>query len=448
MRLALPDWHALVPPSIATRGAVLVLLVFGSVALPGYFLHDVMLRQQADRERETCGLLLSSVIAAEERARRGAHAAEPVSEPAAALPDPVLWVGVMSRSGEVRELVRRTSLPVTAVRDQIRFDDPDHARPLVVDNVPSRRFELLTIPRSESELLAAIVDRGAAAVPDAHKLTAMASLASASLLGLLVAWIWLRRAIEQPIRDLGRRLNAVHQGLRDASADRRIPTELAHVVRSMSEISAELERWRVEATYLRYSVESTVEARTRKAALAAQRAEREADTDALTRLGNRRLLTRELPRLFAEAVGGRQELSVLVMDVDHFKDLNDACGHAAGDALLAFLGDLIRSMIRKGTDLGARIGGDEFIVALPGAGAAEAESVGRRLAALFAQRCRTFGRLEPPPSLSVGVAAVQQHGPRTWQDLVKLADTAMYGAKRRQGGVATAEAALPNIGVL
>jgi len=438
MRLALPDWHALVPPSIATRGAVLVLLVFASVALPGYFLHDLMLRQQRDRERETCSLLLSSVIAAEERARRGADVPEPAAEPATAAPDPVLWVGLVSRSGAVRELVRRTSLPFATVRDQVRFDDADAARPLVVDNTPSRRFVLLTLPRCESEVLAAIVDRGAAAVADARSVTAMASLASASLLGLLFAWIWLRRAIEQPIRDLGRRLNAVHQGLRDASADRRIPTELAHVVRSISDISAELERWRVEATYLRYSVESTVEARTRKAALAAQRAEREADTDALTRLGNRRLLTRELPRLFAEAVGGRQELAVLVMDVDHFKELNDACGHAAGDALLAFLGDLIRSMIRKGTDLGARIGGDEFIVALPGASAAEAESVGRRLAALFAQRCRTFGRLEPPPSLSVGVASVQRHGPRTWQDLVKLADAAMYGAKRRRGSVATA----------
>src|SRR5206468_3832062 len=108
----------------------------------------------------------------------------------------------------------------------------------------------------------------------------------------------------------------------------------------------------------------------------------QATRDPLTGLHNRRLLDQYLPRAIETCREKGDDLAVLAIDVDHFKKLNDAMGHAAGDALLRDIGRLIRSTVRA-QDAAFRCGGDEFVIVLPGAGAEAAEAMARRLAWLF-----------------------------------------------------------------
>jgi diguanylate cyclase (GGDEF)-like protein len=121
---------------------------------------------------------------------------------------------------------------------------------------------------------------------------------------------------------------------------------------------------------------------------------------------------------------------VAVLDVDNFKNLNDSLGHAAGDELLVFLGELLRRAVRE-TDLAIRMGGDEFALVLPETDLEKAVEIVRRLTALFGQMVRTLPPIECRPSLSVGVAALRSTGARSGKELLRAADTALYQAKQR-----------------
>ena len=92
---------------------------------------------------------------------------------------------------------------------------------------------------------------------------------------------------------------------------------------------------------------------------------KQAQSDALTGLANRTRFDQALDQELRMARRSGQPLSLLVMDIDHFKQLNDSQGHAAGDAALKALGRILRSRARRPRDLVARLGGDEFAVLLP-----------------------------------------------------------------------------------
>ncbi|HWS38609.1 MAG TPA: GGDEF domain-containing protein [Actinoplanes sp.] len=145
--------------------------------------------------------------------------------------------------------------------------------------------------------------------------------------------------------------------------------------------------------------------------------EHQATSDALTGVANRRAFDTELHR----AVGGGR-LALIVVDVDHFKTINDTWGHAAGDRALCAVADALRT---AGSALCvARLGGDEFAVLL---------QTGPDEAVLFAERARTLagaaeGLPGGPLGLSIGVAAAPDHAD-TAEDLQRVADDALYQAK-------------------
>jgi diguanylate cyclase (GGDEF)-like protein len=150
-----------------------------------------------------------------------------------------------------------------------------------------------------------------------------------------------------------------------------------------------------------------------------ERLEREARTDSLTGLLNRRAF-RE--RLEAELVRSRrtgEPVALVVVDADHFKTVNDHRGHAAGDAVLARLGDVLREAAR-GTDAVARIGGEEFAIVLAGTDAAGADALAARVHAALA----ATGEL----TVSAGVAETAPGGDA--DILLRRADDALYAAKR------------------
>ncbi|HXE57273.1 MAG TPA: GGDEF domain-containing protein [Gemmatimonadales bacterium] len=152
-----------------------------------------------------------------------------------------------------------------------------------------------------------------------------------------------------------------------------------------------------------------------------------ATTDALTGVYNRRALEERLAAEIARGVRHQFATSVVLVDVDRFKLVNDTLGHAAGDRLLTLIADLLRRECRS-LDVVGRIGGDEFLVILPMTDPAGARVyVGRvqeGLARLEAAHPE-LGR----PTLSLGIAEAPRHG-TTVSELLAAADSALYRAKR------------------
>jgi diguanylate cyclase (GGDEF)-like protein len=158
-------------------------------------------------------------------------------------------------------------------------------------------------------------------------------------------------------------------------------------------------------------------------------------TDTLTGAYNREFLQRHLPVEIERSAKGTHPLSVAMVDIDHFKEVNDELGHDAGDLVLAEVVRRLRAAIRK-DDVIIRYGGEEFLVVLPHADAGRAWEVGERMRLKFQSRAvdaETDGHIEI--RISVGVA---QHKPaddertaETPADLIRRADTALYSAKGR-----------------
>lgn len=152
--------------------------------------------------------------------------------------------------------------------------------------------------------------------------------------------------------------------------------------------------------------------------------EREAAEDPLTGLSNKRSfeLAYSAERGRAQREGGTT--AVVTLDIDHFKQINDRYHHNFGDQVLVAVADALRAAVR-GYDTVARVGGDEFVILLPGTGAEEAEVVAERARALVSEIELPEGSL----SCSAGVAAVGGEDP-FGQDTLAAADAALYEAKR------------------
>jgi diguanylate cyclase (GGDEF)-like protein len=150
-------------------------------------------------------------------------------------------------------------------------------------------------------------------------------------------------------------------------------------------------------------------------------------TDALTGLSNARGLFERLETELVRARFHQAPLSILVIDLDGLKGINDRYGHRAGDEALRSLADAIRSQSRA-TDLGARWGGDEFAVLTPNTSISAAETLAERIRALILARSAAW-----PLSGSIGVATMDPSSNATMDcdHLLRAADTAMYEAKHR-----------------
>ena len=148
----------------------------------------------------------------------------------------------------------------------------------------------------------------------------------------------------------------------------------------------------------------------------------QATHDALTGLPNRQQLVEEIDRLMVES---EDLVSVLFVDLDGFKAINDRLGHGAGDELLVRVGDRLRGVLRTG-DFVARLGGDEFVVVLRGLGLLEAERMAERIVAAL-ELPFIVSNDEAQISASIGVSSASDD--RSTERLIKEADIAMYRAK-------------------
>jgi two-component system cell cycle response regulator len=154
-------------------------------------------------------------------------------------------------------------------------------------------------------------------------------------------------------------------------------------------------------------------------------------TDQLTGLYNRRYLASHLSGMFDRAFWNGRPLSVMILDIDHFKSINDTHGHDAGDKVIQEVAQRIRNSVRA-IDLACRYGGEEFLVAMPDTDKHFAGVVAERLRQEIADFRVTLnsGRDQIKITVSIGIASTED-GPKddTGQKLIKRADEALYSAK-------------------
>lgn len=153
-------------------------------------------------------------------------------------------------------------------------------------------------------------------------------------------------------------------------------------------------------------------------------------TDALTGIPNRRAFDMAFPNELRRAARMGNDLSVLMIDVDHFKRVNDVYGHSVGDEVLSRLAGQVAASIRRPGDFAARYGGEEFVVLLPATNAAGAQMVAEKIR-------RAVMTMTPSPSapelrqvtVSIGVSSLRATDAPDEPDLLRIADEALYAAK-------------------
>lgn len=158
----------------------------------------------------------------------------------------------------------------------------------------------------------------------------------------------------------------------------------------------------------------------------------EARRDPVTKVGNRRHWEESLAQEVANAARAQMPLSLLIVDVDNLKTLNDRSGHAAGDLALGIVGEVLKDSCRS-RDIPARFGGDEFAVLLPRTHAVEAKVLAERIRSELAERRR--GQPAPIDSLltvSIGICDLSSVEDENAERLFACADRALYCAK--EGG--------------
>ncbi len=181
----------------------------------------------------------------------------------------------------------------------------------------------------------------------------------------------------------------------------------------LARVATQIRRWRYTAE-LRSSVKASIEL---------------AITDSLTGLYNRRYLESHLGHLIEHFINRGKDLTILAIDVDFFKPVNDTYGHDAGDKVLQELAVRIKETTRS-VDLCCRTGGEEFVLVLPGTDAVAADKIAERLRKSVASKSFKIGPQQLVPiTISIGLAGLGDSAD-TLESLMKRADSALYQAKR------------------
>ena len=262
------------------------------------------------------------------------------------------------------------------------------------------------------------------------------------LLGVLLctalsAWsaLYLSRrllgGITGPLQQLAQ---VAHAARRERAFDRRVPpahiAELDSLGNDFNALLDELESWQ---SHLQNENETLAH---------------QASHDSLTNLPNRAYFEARLTRTLRSLNKTRDKAAVLFLDSDRFKGINDAYGHAAGDAVLVAVATRIRAQLRE-DDVVARLGGDEFAILLtPLHKVEDAQRIAEKIIASMLEPILLPGQACVVTSLSIGIAVYPEHGASA-QELLCAADSAMYQAKRlTRGGQHVAESEHPAITVI
>ena len=262
----------------------------------------------------------------------------------------------------------------------------------------------------------------------AHTSWAIQILLGLATVGGIFWGAWQRYTLwTRPVRQLAEIADQIRQGempIEELSKVDGVPGVLVPVLR---DLLTDLRSRRAQVQELEQEMAQRVANRTDALERMLGALREKAARDILTGLYNRRMLDETLPNLVRERLADGRALSVLMIDVDYFKLLNDTLGHAAGDDLLRSIGQIIKSTARA-SDPAFRSGGDEFVVVMDGAGRASAQALAERLVSLVDALTKTI-RIERRPRLSIGLAELSEVTDRTASGLLVAADKALYEVK-------------------
>jgi len=151
--------------------------------------------------------------------------------------------------------------------------------------------------------------------------------------------------------------------------------------------------------------------------------------DTLTGLYNRRYIEEKLGVDAQKYFYGGTPLSLVMVDIDHFKKVNDTLGHTEGDQALCKISSLLKNSVRK-KDIVARYGGEEFILILPEAGLKESFVIAERIRRLVENTSFEVGKAQVNLTVSMGISNFPSHRAKSKEELIRMADQALYDAKK------------------
>jgi diguanylate cyclase (GGDEF)-like protein len=234
----------------------------------------------------------------------------------------------------------------------------------------------------------------------------------------------------EPARELARVASEIHKGklpLDELTNIGGINSGMLPLLKVLREILIDLKQQKGAIAEVRQEMTLRVAVKTESLERKIGSLKAQAAHDPLTGLVNRRGLDVELTRAVGKFESVGSDACVLMIDVDHFKGLNDTLGHAAGDELLKSIAQILRSSIRDG-DQACRCGGDEFVVLLNGCGIKGGIDLAERLASLVSALTKPL-RVRNPPSLSIGACALKELETPTAEMMLKTADERLYAVK-------------------
>jgi len=229
-----------------------------------------------------------------------------------------------------------------------------------------------------------------------------------------------------PLVNMTNTLSLIHNGEAPIEELRTIGGGLSTLVPVMQDLLHEMRRREAHIAQLEHEMSQRIANRTDALERMVGTLRHKAARDALTGLYNRRMLDECLPQFLDKCRNDAAPLSLLMIDVDHFKLVNDTLGHAAGYLLLKTIGQLVSSSIRD-NDLAFRYGGDEFVILLPGSPVRNAAALAQRLSQLVESFTKTM-KLAKHPRLSTGVTEADMVKD-TSTTLIHRADALLYQIK-------------------
>ncbi len=315
-------------------------------------------------------------------------------------------IGLPLKDTSLLEAVAHREINLSRESGSISFESADGEKKAVSFARVAGTKARLIVSIDESQMLGDI---------DHDILTAYVQLGLVGLLALLGAWIAGERLIIRPVRTLTDAANRFGRGdLSIRASNTGMPHEFAPLTRAFNVMASQLAE------------------REREMVAANDRLTVIASIDMVSGLANRRGLQSRLEFEWMKALQTETSMSLMMIDVDHFKLFNDTYGHPEGDACLSRIGETLAAIASETSGFAARYGGEEFCLLLPNSDAAGAMTIGERVR-------RQVEQLAIPHSMSaagiitvsVGVASISPSESQPQDDLLEAADAALYAAKRR-----------------
>jgi diguanylate cyclase (GGDEF)-like protein len=292
----------------------------------------------------------------------------------------------------------------------------EHAYPSLVLEADAQRAVYLRLtgqPEQAAAMLLSLLDARHGATPTLRRL-------------LIAALYQTEKACDRPAQALHWLEELMHHERRIRRDTLAVQSEVLLIREQIEAASARADSARADADRERARVVH-LEGEQRQLREHARALDRAAHEDVLTGLHNRRHAEFALPLLLEGARQAGVPISLALLDVDHFKRINDGHGHATGDAVLAQLGQLLRQRLR-GADLLARVGGEEFMAVLVGSSPAQAAEVCERLR--VAVQAHPWGEIAPGLAVTLSGGLAGGEPPEQEATLLASADQALYAAKR------------------